>query len=197
MRELIQNQLRESAEVKIKTSEFLTDSISKAADMLIAAYRNGGKVLLVGNGGSAADAQHIAGELVANLNPKRKRRALPALALTTNTSIITALGNDHDYDVVFSRKVEAFASHKEDVLIAISTSGNSKNILDAVRVAKEKGIKTIAFTGSGGKLMHEVDLALCVPSLDTQRIQETHITIGHILCDIIEQEFVKDEIHEV
>ena len=191
MYDLIQDQLRESSEVKLKVSELLTDHIVQAAKMLISAYQKGGKVLLIGNGGSAADAQHIAGELVGNLDPSRKRRALPAIALTTNSSIITALGNDIGYHSVFARKVEALANHKEDVLIAISTSGNSENILHAVKYAKANSIRTIALTGKGGgKLKDLVDLALVVPSENTQRVQEAHITIGHILCDIIEQEFV-------
>lgn len=197
MRDLIQKQLRESAEVKIKTSELLTEKIIQAAEMLLHAYRNGGKVLLVGNGGSAADAQHIAGELVANLDHRRKRKALPAIALTANTSILTAIGNDHGYDQVFARNVEAFAG-ASDVLIAITTSGNSSNVLRAAEAAKKNGAKVVGLTGgTGGKLIVLSDLALVVPSSDTQRIQETHITIGHILCDIIEQAYVEEETRQV
>ncbi len=191
MRDIIVNQLRESADVKLRTAEELSDLIREAAEMILSCYRNGGKVLLIGNGGSAADAQHIAGELVGNLDPKRKRRALPAIALTTNSSVITALGNDHGYDSVFSRSVEAFANPPHDVLIAISTSGSSANILNAIRAAKEKNIKVIGFLGKdGGRAKNMVDLPLVVPSHNTQRIQETHITIGHIICDIVEQSLV-------
>ena len=195
MRDLIRNQLRESAEVKIKTAELLSPAIARAAHMVIEAYRKGGKLLLIGNGGSAADAQHIAAELVGHLDHTRLvRRALPALALTTNSSILTAIGNDHGYDSVFARKVEAFADNGSDILMAITTSGNSPNILKAVEAAKAKGISVIGLTGKGGgKLKDMVDLALIVPSHNTQRIQETHIVIGHIICDLVERALFQDE----
>lgn len=192
MKDIIISQLRESADVKLRTAEELSDSIAMAAEMILDCYRNGGKVLLIGNGGSAADAQHIAGELVGNLDPKRKRRALAAIALTTNSSIITALGNDQGYDTVFARKVEALATHPADVLIAITTSGSSKNILSAIRVAKARGVKVIGFLGkSGGEAKLLVDLPIVVPSDNTQRIQETHIAIGHIICDLVEEALVR------
>lgn len=192
MKELIRKQLQESADVKFRTAEELSDTIAQAAEMILECYRHGGKVLLVGNGGSAADAQHIAGELVGNLDPKRKRRALPAIALTTNSSILTALGNDQGYDMVFARKVEALANHSADILIAISTSGTSPNIVQAIKMAKEKGIKTIGLLGkSGGEAKSLVDLPVIVPSENTQRIQEAHIAIGHIVCDIVEQALVE------
>ena len=193
MRQIVVEQLNESARVKQKTAELLADAIVGAAQIIIDAYRRGGKVLLIGNGGSAADAQHIAGELVGRF--KLERKALPAMALTTNTSILTALGNDYHYDIVFARKVEAFANNSADVLIAISTSGNSPNILRAVEVAKSRNISVIGFLGKGGgKLKTMVDLALIVPSDDTQRIQETHITIGHIICDLVEQTLFREKI---
>ncbi len=193
MKEIIESQLKESAEVKVRTAELLSPAIARAAHMLIEAYKRGGKLLLIGNGGSAADAQHIAGELVGHLDHTRLiRRALPALALTTNTSVLTAISNDHGYDFVFARKIEAFANGS-DVLMAITTSGNSPNILKAVEVAKAKGISVIGLTGKGGgKLKDMVDLALIVPSDNTQRIQETHITIGHIICDLVERGLFKD-----
>src|SRR3989338_6843837 len=192
MKDTIISQLRESAEVKLRTAEELSDSIANAAGMVLDCFRNGGKVLLIGNGGSAADAQHIAGELVGNLDPKRKRRALAAIALTTNSSIITALGNDQGYETVFARKVEALATHSADLLIAITTSGSSANILNAIRAAKERNIKVIGFLGKdGGQAKNMVDLPLVVPSNNTQRIQETHITIGHIICDIVEEALVR------
>ena len=191
MRETIQSQLKESAEVKIKTAELLSDKIAQAAEMIMDTYRKGGKVLLIGNGGSAADAQHIAAELVGHLNPKNNRRALPAMALTTNTSFLTSMGNDHGYEFVFERKLEAFA-RPEDLLIAITTSGTSSNILKAVEVARKRGTKVIGLTGKGGgKLKDMANLSIVVPSSDTQRIQEAHITIGHILCDLVEKEFIE------
>ena len=193
MKDLIERQLKESAAVKIKTAELLSDKIAQAAEMITDTYRKGGKVLLIGNGGSAADAQHIAAELVGHLDPKNARRALPAMALTTNTSFLTSMGNDHGYEFVFERKLEAFA-RPEDLLIAITTSGTSSNILKAVEVARKRGTRVIGLTGKGGgKLKDMVDLALIVPSDNTQRIQETHIAIGHILCDLVERELFKDE----
>lgn len=193
MRNIVIEQLNESARVKQKTAELLADAIVGASQIIINAYRRGGKVLLIGNGGSAADAQHIAGELVGRF--KLERKALPALALTTNTSILTAIGNDYHYDLVFARNVEAFVNHPADVLVAISTSGNSPSILRAVEVAKSRGISVIGFLGKGGgKLKAMVDVALVVPSDDTQRIQETHITIGHIMCDLIEQTLFRERI---
>ena len=193
MRQIVVEQLNESARVKQKTAELLADAIVGASQMIIDCYRRGWKVLLIGNGGSAADAQHIAGELVGRF--KLERKALPAMALTTNTSILTALGNDYHYDVVFAREVEAFADNKADVLVAISTSGNSPNILRAIEMAKSKGISVIGLLGKGGgKVKDLVDLALIVPSDDTQRIQETHITIGHIMCDLIEQTLFREKV---
>ncbi len=192
MKDIIISQLRESADVKLRTAEALSNSIANAAGMVLDCFRNGGKVLLIGNGGSAADAQHIAGELVGNLDPKRKRRALAAIALTTNSSIITALGNDQGYETIFARKVEALATHPADILIAITTSGSSENILNGIRAAKEKNIKVIGFLGKdGGQAKNMVDLPLVVPSHNTQRIQETHIAIGHIICDIVEEALVR------
>lgn len=185
MKEKVVKQLHESAEVKIKTAELLADKIVEAAGIIVEAYKNGGKILLIGNGGSAADAQHIAGELVGRF--KMERRALPAMALTTNSSILTAIGNDYGYDTVFVRKVEAFAVPEKDILIAISTSGNSSNILRAAEWAGKQNIKVIGLIGKGGgKLKDLSDLALVVPSDDTQRIQEAHIVVGHIICDLVE-----------
>lgn len=187
MRDIIIEQLKESARVKLIIANTMTDAISNAAMMLVRAYRAGGKVLLAGNGGSAADAQHIAGEFVGRF--RMERRALPALALSTNTSILTALANDYNFDIVFARSVEALACHPADIFVAISTSGNSPNILNAVEAARAKKIATIGLTGrGGGKLKQLVDLPIVVPSDDTQRIQEAHITIGHIICDLVEQE---------
>jgi len=177
-------QLEESAEVKRQTIVTAVDSIEAAAQMLIDCYRAGGKVLLCGNGGSAADAQHLAAELISRL--KLERAAIPALALTTNTSLLTAIGNDYKYDLVFVRQVEAFG-RAGDVLIAISTSGESENVIKAVEFSRMQGIKSIALTGAkGGRLAEKVDLAIKIPSDNVQRIQECHITVGHILCELIE-----------
>jgi D-sedoheptulose 7-phosphate isomerase len=154
--------------------------------MLIArALKNGKKVVLFGNGGSAADAQHIACELAGRF--KLERRGLPAIALTTNTSTITAIANDYGYDKVFSRQVEAIVD-KGDIVIGISTSGKSPNVIEGVKAAKEHGAITVGLTGAeGGRLEKVVDICIKVPSDDTPRIQETHITIGHIICQLVEE----------
>jgi D-sedoheptulose 7-phosphate isomerase len=162
-----------------------TAVFAQVADKLIEAFTNGRKVLLCGNGGSAADAQHIAAEFVGKFYCDRP--ALPAEALTVNTSSLTAVANDYSYEQVFSRQVEAFGA-PGDVCIGISTSGNSRNVIAAFRVARGKGITTVAMTGaSGGQLKMEADYCLCIPSTDTPRIQEHHILVGHILCQLVEQ----------
>jgi len=153
----------------------------------IKALNNGGKVLLMGNGGSAADSQHIAAELVGRYMTERK--GLAAIALTTDTSILTAVGNDYGYDAVFSRQIEALAT-PNDVVVAYSTSGNSSNILTAISVAKEIGCFTAALTGgTGGQLKDSVDACICVPSHSTPRIQEAHAFIGHMLCAAVDAQF--------
>ncbi|WDT82597.1 MAG: D-sedoheptulose 7-phosphate isomerase [Candidatus Manganitrophus sp.] len=160
--------------------------IAQAAAWIVASYGNGGKLVLFGNGGSAGDAQHIAAELVGRF--ERERRALPAIALTTNTSTLTAIGNDYGYNKIFSRQVEAWVQ-PTDVVIGISTSGNSPNVLEGIAAAKLKGAKTIGLTGEkGGKLASQTDLCLKVPSSNTARIQESHIMIGHLLCLLLEQQ---------
>lgn len=188
MREFIQNQIKESIEAKEKIlydNEFL-NKISKSAGLIIESYKKGNKVLICGNGGSAADSQHIAGELVSKFRIDRK--ALPAIALNTNTSILTAVGNDYDYSNIFERQVEAFGN-QGDILIVISTSGNSKNITKALIKAKGLGVTTIALLGKdGGENSKYADISLIIPSNDTPRIQESHIMIGHIICDIVEKE---------
>lgn len=180
----IRTQLLESAAVKERTAEVCASEIAAAASIIIETYRWGRKVLLCGNGGSAADAQHIAGELVAKLG--RERPALGAIALTVNPSLLTALVNDGDQERVFSRQVEALG-RRGDALIAISTSGNSSNVNQAARVARERGLLVIALAGKGGgELASLADVAIIIPSENTQRIQEGHITVGHILCDLVE-----------
>ena len=181
----IKQQLLESAEVKQLVAENLTEKMAQAARMITDSYRNGGKLILFGNGGSAADAQHLAGEMVGRF--MKERAALPAIALNANTSILTALGNDYDFDIIFARQLEAWAK-KGDVVIGISTSGNSQNVLQGIEKAKSLNAQTIGLTGrGGGQLAKIVHLALIVPSDNTPRIQEAHITIGHILCDIVER----------
>ncbi|MCM1225259.1 MAG: D-sedoheptulose 7-phosphate isomerase [Lachnospiraceae bacterium] len=155
--------------------------------MAIHTLKNGGKILLCGNGGSAADSQHIAAELTGRY--KRERRGLCAIALTTDTSALSAIGNDYGYDFVFSRQCEALAQ-KGDLLWGISTSGNSQNVLNALKVAREIGCATLGFGGRDGGAMRTLcDVLLISPSEDTPRIQEMHILMGHILCDLIEREF--------
>jgi len=180
----IMSQLEESAAVKTRIVATCLGEIARAAEILIATYRQGHKVLLCGNGGSAADAQHLAGELVAKLT--RERKALPALALTENVSLLTAIPNDSSFDQVFARQVEAFGQ-SGDTLIAFSTSGRSANANAAVAAARQRGLHTIALTGrGGGELAALAEVPIVVPADNTQRIQEGHMTIGHILCDIVE-----------
>jgi D-sedoheptulose 7-phosphate isomerase len=187
-RKFILDSLRESAETKQRIAERLADEISDAIDIVKDALGNGRKVLLCGNGGSAADAQHLATEMVIRLSPVIKRPGLPAIALTTDTSTLTAGANDIGYDNVFARAVEALGN-KGDVLIGISTSGKSESVNRALKKAREKGLKTIAFLGKdGGESKNLADCAIVVPSDDTQRIQEGHITVGHIIFQQVEQE---------
>jgi D-sedoheptulose 7-phosphate isomerase len=184
---LIEKTVKESIKVKEALIED-TDTILLIAQLILDTIEGEGKILLCGNGGSAADSQHIACELVGKLTTERQ--GLPAMALTTDTSILTAVSNDWEFDRVFSRQVEALGK-EGDLLIAISTSGKSKNILQAVEKAREKKMKTVALTGfDGGALKDLTDLSLVIPSRDVQRIQEAHITVGHILSDIVEQEIL-------
>jgi len=178
--------LNESSETKLKIKDQLADEIIKAVDILVSAYKDGNKLLLCGNGGSAADCQHIATELMIRLNHHIQRPALPAIALTTDSSNLTAGGNDIGFENVFARNVEGLGV-LGDVLLAISTSGNSPNVIKAIEMAQSKGMKVIGLLGgSGGKLKSIVDLPIVVPSSNTQRIQEGHITIAHIICELVE-----------
>ena len=189
MKEKIKNIFKESIKVKEKVCENHLETIIKIVRLIIQCLEGGGKVILCGNGGSAADAQHIASELIGRF--KMDRSPLPAIALSTNTSILTCLGNDYSYEVIFSRQVQALAK-KGDVLIAISTSGRSINIVEAVKTAKNIGLKTIAFTGKdGGKLAKIADVSLVVPSQETPRIQESHITVAHIICELVEEQLFR------
>jgi D-sedoheptulose 7-phosphate isomerase len=183
--EEIRRQLEESARVKQNFSNELVERIAEFAEKSAAALRSGGKLVFFGNGGSAADALHLAAELVVRLRAERK--GLAALALTTNPSVLTAAGNDYGFEQIFSRQIESLVS-SQDVLVALSTSGNSVNILRGVEAGRARGAYLVAFTGeTGGALAGTVDLLLNVPSRDPQRIQEAHITIGHIACSLIEK----------
>lgn len=168
----------------VQLAQSCSEAIENAAKLLIKNFQNGGKVLLCGNGGSAADAQHIAAEFVVRY--QLKRRALPAIALTTDSSILTAHANDFDFDSVFARQIEALGN-AGDVLIAISTSGNSKNVVQAAQIARVKSMNVIALTGeTGGTLSQFANHLIAVPSKITARIQETHILIGHYWCGVVE-----------
>ena len=162
----------------------LVSTMAEVSRIIVEALRQGNKILLCGNGGSAADAQHIAAEFVGRF--AFDRPALPALALSVNSSCVTAIGNDYGFDLVFSRQIEALGK-KGDVVIGISTSGNSANVLQAMSTSRRLGIHTVAFAGcTGGKLKSEVDFCLCAPSNETPRIQECHILIGHIISELVE-----------
>ncbi|MFK5938202.1 MAG: D-sedoheptulose 7-phosphate isomerase [Sulfurimonas sp.] len=196
MKNYIKDQIKKSYETKqeIYNNDDLLNKIEDVAKKCVALYRTDKKTILAGNGGSAADAQHIAAELVGRYGFDRP--SIPSLALTTDTSNLTAIGNDYGYDQVFSRQLEGMGQ-EGDIFIGISTSGNSVNIIKAFNSAKEKGITTIALTGrDGGEMAKIADVALIVPSNSTPRIQESHILIGHILCDIIEKEIFADGVSD-
>src|SRR6266478_7098643 len=183
--EEIRRQLAESARVKQSFPDELVERISQLAEKSAAALRAGGKIVFFGNGGSAADALHLAAELVVRLRDERK--GLAALALTTNPSVLSAAGNDYGFERIFSRQIESLVA-ANDILVALSTSGNSPNILRGAEAAHARGAFVAAFTGeTGGAIAGKVDLLLNVPSRDPQRIQESHITIGHIACSLIER----------
>ncbi len=183
--EEIRRQLEESARVKQSLSNELVGRIAQFAEKSAAALRAGGKIVFFGNGGSAADALHLAAELVVRLQTERP--GLAALALTTNPSVLTAAGNDYGFERIFSRQIESLVAYN-DILVALSTSGKSPNVVRGLEAGRARGAYLVAFTGeTGGQLASKVDLLLNVPSVDAQRIQECHITIGHIACSLIEQ----------
>lgn len=185
MKNKIKNILQESIKAKEELAKSQVDVIAKIVDLTAETMRNGGKLIIFGNGGSAADSQHIAAELVGRF--KKERAALPAIALTTNTSSITAISNDYGYDLSFLRQIEGLAQ-KKDIAIGISTSGNAKNVNEAIIKAKDMGLVTVGLTGSsGGALAKNAEFVLKVPSNDTPRIQEMHITVGHIICELVEE----------
>ncbi len=189
MKQTIRSIIQASIDAKkqVLEDEEMISKIHSAVELITAAFRNGNKVLFCGNGGSAADAQHLAAEFSGRFY--KDRHALPAEALHVNTSYLTAVANDYGFDLVYSRMISGIGN-KGDVLICLSTSGNSINILNAIASAKEKGMITIGFTGhSGGKMKEQCTLLLNMPSADTPRIQESHILIGHIICQLVEQEY--------
>lgn len=186
MQEEIKNQIRDSIALKMRVLDHpsLVSDIEEATNAIIAAFTKKHKLLLAGNGGSAADAQHIAGELVNRFYFDRP--GLPAIALTTDTSVLTAAGNDHGFESIFARQINALGNDG-DVFVGISTSGNSRNIIEALKECKLRNILTIGLTGSsGGKMKDLCDICLCIPSEETPRIQEMHILLGHIICSIVE-----------
>lgn len=191
MRDKIQDILLESIQVKEEILRSGIGKIKEIADLLIECLKKGGKVILFGNGGSAADAQHIAAELIGRF--KKDRSALAALSLTTNTSVLTSLANDYGYEVIFAKQIEALGQ-KNDIIIAISTSGKAKNVSLGIKQAKKAGLKTVALTGGdGGELAKLADVSFLVPSMVTARIQEAHITIGHIICELVEQTLCQEQ----
>jgi len=186
MQDRIRAELKESVEIKNLVARSLAPQIEQAAKIMIEAIKAGNKILFFGNGGSAADAQHLAAELIGRY--RKDRRSLPAIALSTDTSILTSLSNDYGFEVVFAKQVEGLAK-SGDIAFGISTSGNSRNVLEGIEKAKELGCKTIGLLGcDGGRIGEVVDISIIVPCKITPRIQESHITIGHILCSLIEQE---------
>jgi D-sedoheptulose 7-phosphate isomerase len=184
MRDLITTILEDSIRVKRQAIETQRDALLAAADMLVTCVASGHKILLFGNGGSAADAQHLAAEFVNRF--QIERHPLPALALTTDTSIITSIGNDYAFEQIFSKQLQALGK-RDDVAWGLSTSGNSPNVLAGMRVARELGLHCLGMTGQGGALIEASDLALTVPTATTARVQETHIIMGHMLCQLVDQ----------
>jgi D-sedoheptulose 7-phosphate isomerase len=185
-KKFIADSLNESSETKLKIKDQLSDDLLRAVVLLSDCFKNGNKLLLCGNGGSAADSQHIATELMIRLSHHINRPALPAIALTTDTSNLTAGGNDIGFENVFARNVEGLGN-KGDILLAISTSGNSPNVIKAAHAAHNKEMKIVGFLGgTGGKLKDLVDLPIVIPSSNVQRVQEGHITIAHIICELVE-----------
>ena len=182
----VRSYLAESAEVKRLTADACAEAIAMAAGVIEDAFRAGGKLLICGNGGSAADCQHMAAEFVSRLTKDFERPGLPAIALTTDTSFLTAYANDCGFDGVFARQVQALG-RAGDVLLGISTSGNSPNVIQAVELARDLGLRTVSLTGAGGRLAKLADVAIAVPSEDTQHIQEAHLAVEHLLCMLVER----------
>jgi D-sedoheptulose 7-phosphate isomerase len=189
LKESVVRSLKEGSELRLKMAETMSAEIVSAATAIAEAFKAGRKLLLFGNGGSAADAQHIAAEFMNRFLIERP--PLPAIALTTDTSVLTSIANDYAFDEIFSKQVKALGK-KGDVALGITTSGSSGNVLKALRAAKKLGMTTIALTGEGGKAASLSDIALQIPSRSTPRIQEAHIVVGHILCDLTDTILFKD-----
>jgi phosphoheptose isomerase len=187
----IEAHLLQSAEIKRQTAASCVGSIARAAEVIAGAFLSSGKLLLCGNGGSAADCQHMAAEFVSRFSKDLDRRALPAIALTTDTSFLTAFSNDCGFERVFERQIEALGCIG-DVLLGISTSGNSPNLIRAVEAAKKRNMRTIALTGNGGRLAAIAEVVIAVPSSDTQYIQEAHLAVEHIVCELVEVILFRD-----
>lgn len=186
LRERVLEVAREAIEIKRRFFEGELEGIIEAARLLVGTLRGGGKVLIFGNGGSAAQAQHIAAELINRF--RKDRRGLPALALTTDTSVLTSVANDYDFSLVFARQIEALGE-AGDLAWGMTTSGRSPNVVKALQVAKQMGLRTLAFSGGdGGQVKEVAELCLVVPSEETPRIQEVHITLAHLLCELVEDE---------
>ena len=181
-----QDHLRGSAELKGEVSRRCLEAILDGAELIVATFRGRGRLYLCGNGGSAADCQHMAAELVSRLTQANNRPGLPAIALTTDSSLLTGFSNDVGFEGVFERQLRALGQ-PGDALLAISTSGSSPNVVRALDAAKELGIRSIALTGAGGRLDGLADVVIAVPSVDTQLVQESHLAVEHILCDLVEQ----------
>lgn len=187
MKDKIKKIFEQSIETKKAALEKNLVNIEKTAAALTGVLKSGGKILIFGNGGSAADSQHIAAEFIGRF--QKERRALPAIALTTDTSALTALGNDYSFEIIFSRQIEALGQ-RGDMAFGISTSGNSRNVVEGIKKAKALGLITVTLTGNDGGLLAPLsDIALIVPSKVTARIQESHITISHTICELVEEQF--------
>jgi len=187
MEKIIEHIFKESISVKKASLAANKDKIVETVKLFIEAMKNNNKIMFCGNGGSAADSQHIAAEFIGRF--QKERRALPAIALTTDTSILTALGNDYSYDIVFARQIEGLGA-QGDIVFGISTSGNSKNVIEGIKKAKKMGLKTVSLTGNdGGELARLTDISLIVPCKVTARIQESHICIEHTICELVENQF--------
>jgi D-sedoheptulose 7-phosphate isomerase len=189
LKDSVARSLKEGAELRLKMAATISTEIAAAAEAIAEAFKAGRKLLLFGNGGSAADAQHIAAEFMNRFLIERP--PLPAIALTTDTSVLTSIANDYAFDEIFSKQVKALGK-KGDVALGITTSGSSGNVLKALRAAKKLGMITIALTGEGGKAASLADIPLQIPSRSTPRIQEAHIAVGHILCDLTDTLLFKD-----
>ncbi len=178
---------QESIHIKENALKANLDQIEACVKVITEAFKQNNKLFLFGNGGSAADSQHIAGEFIGRF--QKERRSLPAIALTTDTSILTCLGNDYSFDIIFARQLDGLAQ-EGDIAFGISTSGNSTNVIEGIKTAKKKGLKTISLTGcDGGKLAKMTDISIVVSSKTTARVQETHICIAHIICELVESFF--------